>query len=320
MRGGAKEGADGTGGGGGGDVSTATELLKIYNTTNKQWERAAVPVPENQKLVALHFSPDGRFQVGLFIGSQPHRDLRVFRMQDQGEMFATKTDLHGLAPITFSPDGKSLLFPTPPDEKGRFAITVVNIVSGAPRATFPIDLRTISQGVFRHMAFTPDGNFVYGHQADHLFVWNVATGQLATEWNWLRIGDIAAMGCTPDSRTIRALMEDGTIASIDLPAASNVRTGRLNVPPVPKNQPPHIAFETSWSFNRAAFTQDGASVLRDAVGRLDVFDMQSGNFARTMTLPSGAGQVDFTARQGDLVPVHVRAPGGDSVAIVRVAP
>jgi hypothetical protein len=301
-------------------VSTATELLKIYNTTSKQWERAAVPVPENQKLVALHFSPDGRFQVGLFIGSQPHRDLRVFRMQDQGEMFATRTDLHGLAPITFSLDGKSLLFPTPPDEKGRFALTVVNVVSGAPRATFTIDLRAISRGVFRHMAFTPDGNFVYGHQADHLFIWNVATGQLATEWNWLGVGDIATMGCTSDSRTIRALMEDGTIASIDLPAANNVRTGRLNVPPVPKNQPRHIKFETAWSFNRAAFTSDGASVLRDATGQLDVFDMQTGGFTRTMTLPPGAGQVNFDVRQGDLLPVHIQAgSGGSAVSIIRLS-
>jgi hypothetical protein len=235
-------------------------------------------------------------------------------------MFATRTDLHGLAPITFSPDGKSILFPTPPDEKGHFALAVVNVVSGAPRATFPIDLRAISQGVFRHVAFTPDGSFVYGHQAKHLFVWNVATGQVTTEWNWLGVGDIATMGCTPDSHVIRALMEDGTIASVDLPAANNVRTGRLNVPAVSKNQPPHIKFETSWSFNRAAFTTDGFSVVRDAIGQLHVFDIQSGGFARAITLPSGAGPVDFTARQGDLVPVSVRAPGSESIAIVRLAP
>src|SRR4029078_2342637 len=100
------------------------------------------------------------------------------------------------------------------------------------------------------------------------------------------------------------------IANIDLPAANNVRTTRLDVPPVQKNQPPHIAFETAWSFNRAAFASDGSSVLRDASGRIDVFDLQTGKFSRIIALPSGAAQVNFTVRQGDFVPVQVQGGGG----------
>jgi hypothetical protein len=206
----------------------------------------------------------------------------------------------------------------PPDENGRFALAVVNVVSGVRRATLPIEMRAISRGVFRGMGFTPDGNHVYGHQAKNIFVWNVASGSLVTEWNWMKTGDIAAMGSTPDGSNVRAVMEDGTIANIDLPAANNVRTTRLDVPPVPPNQPPHIAFQTEWSFNRAAFASDGASVLRDANGRIDAFDLQSGKFARIIALPTGAAQVNFTVRQGDFVPVHVQAAGGGSIAIVQL--
>jgi WD40 repeat protein len=307
--------------GGAGDLAdpfNPTDAPRIYDVAQKQLEAPSLPVPAHEELVAVHFSPDGRFIVGLYIGSRPHRELRVFRTQDLGEMFATQTDLHGLAPITFSPDGKSLAFPTPPDEKGRFALMVVNVVSGAPRATLPIEFRAISRGVFRGMAFTPDGNYVYGHQAKHIFIWNVASGTVVTEWNWMKIGDVAAMGCTPDSSNVRAVMEDGTIANIDLPAANNVRTTRLDVPPVPNNQPPHVAFQTAWSFNRAAFATDGGSVLRDAGGRIDVFELQTGKFSRIIALPSGAAQVNVAVRQGDFVPVQVQDAAGGAIVIVQL--
>jgi len=301
-----------------GDVVNAQDTLKLYNAATKQWEEPSLPVPVGEKLVAVQFSPDGRFQVGIFVGSRPSRELRVFRTQDMGEMFATHTDMNGLAPITFSPDGKSILHPMPPDEKGRFALAVVNIVSGAPRAMLNIEGRMLSRGAFRNVAFTPDGNFVYGHQVDHLLVWNVGTGKLVTEWNWVGYGDVTTMGCTPDSLIIRALMQEGTVASIELPAASNVRTSRLDVPPVSGNQPKHVPFEQPWSFSRAAFSSDGSSLLRDAGARIDVFDLQTGKFSRIFSLPTGSTQVNFGVRQGELVPVYVREPGGDSVAIINL--
>jgi hypothetical protein len=301
-----------------GDAINPEDALKLYDATNKQWEEPSFPIPEGQKLVALHFSPDGRYQIGLSLTSHPYREIRVFRRQDMGEMFAAHTDMNGLAPITFSPDGKWMLHPTPPDKNGRFALAVVNVTSGAPRATLNVDMRMLSRGAFRNVAFTPDSNFVFGHQVDHLLVWNASTGQLVTEWQWVGVGDVATMGCTPDSQIVRALMQEGTIATIELPAGNNVRTGRLDVPPVPPNQPRHIPFEQPWAFRRAAFSSDGTSVLRDAGGQIDVFDLQTGRFARTFTLPAGTTQVDFAPRQGDLVPVQVRAPDGDSIAIVRL--
>jgi WD40 repeat protein len=301
-----------------GDAMNPQDTLKLYDATNKQWEEPSLPVPEGEKLVAVHFSPDGRFQLGIFVSSHPYRDLRVFRTQDVGEMFAAQTDMHGLAAVTFSPDGKWMLHPTPPDKNGRFAFAVVNVTSGAPRATLNVDMRMLSRGAFRNVAFTPDSNFVFGHQVDHLLVWNASSGQLVTEWQWVGIGDVATMGCTPDSQIVRALMQEGTIATIELPAGNNVRTGRLGVPPVPANQPRHVPFEQPWAFRRAAFSSDGTSVLLDAGGQIDVFDLQTGRFARIFTLPAGTTQVDFAPRQGDLVPVQVRGAEGDSIAILRL--
>ena len=298
--------------------SAAVETVAIYNTATKQFEQPTLPTAPNQQLVAVHFSPDGRFQLGVFLGSRPYRELRVFRMQDTGEMFTAQTDMHGLAPITFSPDGKWLLHPAPPDETGRFALHVISVVSGAPRATLPVDVRAIARGAFRNVGFTPDGNFVYAHQVDHLLVWNATSGKLMIEWQWIGYGDMTTMGATPDSSMIRALMQDGSIATIDLPAANNVRTERLDLPAVSPNHPRHVPFDLPWSFSRAAFAADGTSVLRDAGGRIDVFDLASGRFSRTIALPPDAAQVNFNARHGGFVPVWVRSAGGDVISIIRM--
>jgi len=295
------------------------DTLKLYDAAKKQWDDPSLPVPPDEKLVGMHFSPDGRFQIGVSVTAHPYRNLRVFRTQDLGEMFAVQTDINGIAPITFSADGRWMLHPTPPDKNGRFALAVVNVTSGAPRATLNIDMRALSRGVFKNVAFTPDGNFIYARQVDHLLVWNATSGQRVTEWQWVGFGDVTTMGCTPDSQIVRALMQEGTIATIELPAGSNVRTSRLDVPSIPSNQPRHVPFEQPWSFQRAMFSSDGTSVLRDAGGRIDVFDLQTGRFSRVFSLPAGATQVDFAPRQGNLVPVQVRgADGGSSIAIVRL--
>ena len=298
--------------------SAAVETVAIYNAATKQFEQPTLPVPPNQQLVAVHFSPDGRFQLGVTLGARPYREIRVFRTQDMGEMFTAQTDMHGLAPITFSPDGKWLLHPAPPDDKGRFALHVINIVSGAPRAALAVELRTITRGGFRNVGFTPDGNFVYAHQTDHLLVWSANDGKLMTEWQWLGYGDVTTMAAAPDNSAIRALMQDGSIATIDLPAANNVRTSRLDVPAVPNNHPRHVPFDLPWSFTRAAFSPDGTSVLRDGGGRIDVFDLASGRFTRVLALPPDAAQVNFAARHGPFVPVWLRSAGGDAISIIRM--
>ena len=318
--------ATGGGAGGGGHAAApqsahpaAIDNVAIYNAATRQFEQPALPVPPNQQLVAVHFSPDGRFELGVFVGGRPYREIRVFRAQDMGEMFVAQTDMTGLAPITFSPDGKWLLHAAPPDAKGQFALRVINVVSGAPRATIAVEMRTIARGAFRNAGFSPDGNFAYAHQADHLFVWNANDGKLMTEWQWLGYGDVTTMGAAPDNSAIRALMQDGTIATIDLPAANNVRPSRLDVPAVPGNHPRHVPFDLPWSFSRAAFAPDGASVLRDGGGRIDVFDLASGGrFTRAFALPPNAAQVNFAARHGPFVPVWLRGAGGEAIAIVRL--
>ena len=76
-----------------------------------------------------------------------------------------------------------------------------------------------------------------------------------------------------------------------------------------------VPFNRPWSFKRAAFAPDGASVLSDAGGKIHIYDVQTGKLSRVLTLPAKAAQVDFLPRQGDLVPVYMQ---DKSIAIVRI--
>src|SRR5688500_6590355 len=56
-------------------ASVAAAMPTIYNAATKQFEQPTLPVPPNEKLVAVHFSPDGLFQVGVYVGARAYREL-----------------------------------------------------------------------------------------------------------------------------------------------------------------------------------------------------------------------------------------------------
>jgi hypothetical protein len=309
------------GGGGSGSGGDAKESVQVLDLETQQWVESANPATVDERLDAVTYSPDGRYEARLFLLPRLHRAMRVHRLPDAHECFALETNGHALTPVAFAADSKSFLRPDPPARGKPFAFVIVDPDTGSIRATLQLNPQLLAQGVFHRIAFTPDGKWVFAHQDAQVVIWNVATGQVAGEWRWPGTGAVAAIGCTPDSRIVRALMQEGTVADMQLlstPLKASVN--RLSVPKLDPKEPRRIPFDKPWSFIRATFSPDAARVLRDAGDRIDVYDVQSGALTQVFTLPAGATQVNFEARQRDLVPVSVQQEGGHAVAIVRLPP
>jgi WD40 repeat protein len=293
-----------------------TQELKLYDTVAKKWVDPQFTVPADEKLMSLLFSPDGQWQLAHFLRPRLERSFRVYRVRDMREVIAIHTEGHEISPAAFSADGSLLVRPAPREGDKPFRFVVVDLATATVQSTLQIDLKLLSHGMFHRIAFTPDRKWVYSHQDDRVLIWNVASGQMATYWTWTGTGTVAAMGSTPDGRFIRALMAEGSVASFDTSTTPlGQQVSRLDVPPVNPKEGRIQPFVKPWSFNQADFSTDAASVMRDAGGKIDVYDLQSGKLVRTITLPAGVEKVDFKARHGELVPVHLR---NGSLAIVEL--
>jgi hypothetical protein len=227
-----------------------------------------------------------------------------------------KTDGYGLSPTAFSADGKLFVRPEPPERDKPFSFVVVNPETGAIRSTLRVEPELLASGEFHRLAFTADGKWVYGNQDTRVLIWDVARGQVVTAGEWAGTGAVAALGSTPDGRLVRALMQEGSIASFDVSVTPpRAAVSRLDVPAVDPKELRMIPFDKPWSFNRAVFSSDAGRVLSDAGGKINQYDVRSGKLSRALTLPANAAAVQFSAAQGDLVPVHMN---DKSVAVVRI--
>lgn len=293
-----------------------TQELKLYDTVAKKWVDPQFTVPADEKLLSLHFSPDGQWQLAHFLRPRLERAFRVYRVPEMREVTSIQTAGYELSPAGFSADGSLLVRPSAQEEDQPFSFVVVDLSTATLQSTLQIDSKMLSHGMFHRIAFTPDRKWVYSHQGDRVLIWNVTSGQMVTYWTWTGTGVVTAMGSTPDGRFIRALMEEGSVASFDTSTTPlGQQVSRLDVPPVSPKEGRSQPFVKPWSFNRADFSADAASVMRDAGGKIDEYDLQSGKLVRTITLPAGAEKVDFRARHGELVPVHLR---NGSLAIVEL--
>jgi WD40 repeat protein len=299
-----------------GTVDDLKDGLRLYETATKQWVEPGVKVPADEEVQSLVFSPDGKWQLTYSLGPGVQRALRMYHAADMRQCFSVKSDGYGLSPTAYSDDGKLLVRPEPPERNKPFCFVVVDAETGAVRSTLHIKPELLAFGEFHRIAFTADGKWVYSNQDDRVLVWDVATGQIVTYWVWTGTGAVAAIGSTADSRFIRALMQEGSIASFDVSVApQKAAVNRLDVPTVDPKAPRMVPFYKPWSFNRAAFSSDGMSVLRDSGGKIDVYDLPAGKLSREFTLPANAAGVQFSAAQADLVPVHMK---DNSIAVVRI--
>jgi hypothetical protein len=301
-----------------GTFSDLKDELKLYDTIEKQWVEPPIKAPAGEQLESILFSPDGQWQLAFFLGPRMHRALRIYHAPEMREVAAVQTEGYLLAPTAFSADNKLLVRPDPRQGSKPFSFAVVDLETGEVRSTLNIELRLLSHGMFHRIAFTPDGKWVYSNQNDRVLIWEVATGELVTYWSWTGTGAVAALGATPDGRLIRVLMQEGSIVSFDTSSNPHSTTeGRLDVPEVDQREPRRSPFQNEWSFNETGFSPDASHVLNSKGGNIREYNVDSGKLVRLLTLPEDAAAVDFSARQGDLVPAIMK---DHSVAIVRIPP
>jgi hypothetical protein len=301
-----------------GEYPDVRDTVKIYDTKVGKWIEPTIPLGSTETLTGVTFAPNGAFLAAFIEQPRMRRALRVYSAPEIRECFAVSTEGYSLGPVTFSDDGKKMVRPAPREGRRPFSYVILDPHTGIEQRRLTIDEDVLQFGAVGEMGFTPDAEYVYAHQDDRVLVWATSSGNLIINWQWSGTGAIAELGCTPDSKIIRALIQEGSVASFDVRDPGNAKIARLDVPPVPPNEPRMIPFERSWSFRRAAFTSNGASVLRDAGGKIEMYDLDTGKMVRLFTLPPGAVTAELTRMRNNICPVYIRSALGYAISLVRL--
>lgn len=279
--------------------------VKLYDTVGKRWIDHELTVGAQDGIEWFNYSPDGRF-IASVIEREGDLTLRVVNASDMTECFSMSGDAVRPFPAIFSADDSKLLH----------SFNVVNPATGAliRRLRLP-EGKSFQE---RDMAFTPDGRFVYVACDTGVLIWDAAVGKILIDWDWNGTGGIAAMGASLDGSVVRALMEEGSIATFDPTRPKSIKVTRLDVPTADRNEPHQVPLMKDWTFNEAAFTPDASRVLRFSGQQIDVFDVANGELLQHVTLPAGTHEVFFDFLPMGVIAAYTRANSVDNVVLVRL--
>lgn len=287
-----------------GPIGQEKPSIRLYDIARKEWIDHGLSAGAGEGIEWFNYSPDGRFLATL-IDKDGHLTLRVFNASDLTESFSVSGEVLRPFPAVFSADGSKVLH----------SFNILSSTNGAliRRLRLP-EGKSFQE---RNMTFTPDGRFVYVPTDTGVLIWDATVGKILVDWEWDGTGGVAAMGASLDGSMVRALMDEGSIATFDPTRPKNVKISRLDVPKPSPNEPKQVPLMKDWTFNEAAFTADAARVIRFHGQQLDLFDVANGKLLRNISLPAGTNEVFFDFIPMGVIAAYTRVNNLDAVVLVQ---